>query len=100
MVTRSREVTPPVRRVGLRFVDAVDRFVPCHPKDSRATIVARFDAAGMSVAQVGGRWEVTPGARSNPWGPAPGEVVGWFDLPKSTRRRKGAARASERNSGE
>jgi hypothetical protein len=97
MVTRSREVTPPLRTVGLRFVDAVDRFVPCHPKDSRATIVTQFDAAGLSVMQVGARWEVSPGARSNPWGPSPAEVMLWFDLPKSSRRRKG--RTSERNDG-
>jgi hypothetical protein len=99
MVTRSREVTPPVRRVGLRFDDGTQRFVPCHPKDGRGTIVAWFDAAGLSAVQAVGGWQVTPGARSNPWGPAPGEVMSWFDR-ESERRRRGAERASERTNGE
>ena len=73
-------------RVGLRYVKAKGRFVPCAPDDKRATIITDVDELGRPLMRDGaGRWMVTPGAGTNRYGPAPAEVVEWLNNRKAKR---------------
>jgi hypothetical protein len=89
----------PIRTIGLRFGKRKG-WLPCDEQDRRATIRTQVDAVGRFVQSVAEpfveddeAWQLTAGAAARTSEPSAFEVMKFFDRQKSSRRRKGAARA-------